>query len=177
MDKWTDKIPSFLWIPIIVAAIALLIGGVMAFFFGLSYVEGFGSLLILALGWIGFRSGNNTPSADVGSIGIAVGITFFALMGLALDQTGNFIYNQPMEWIFCPENTELARETIQRGARGGGVSMSQNFTCASSNNGEILRKITVFEHLAYRFIQYVVLGYILLYASRIYGKIKTSRKG
>lgn len=175
MRKWTEKIPSFLWIPIIVGAIALFIGAWLGFFYGIGYVEGFGSLIILVLGWIGFRVGNNSKDLEIGNFGIAIGITFFALMGMALDQTGNFIYNEPIQWIFCPENTELTRETISRGVRGGGVSLSQNFACVT-DGGEVVRKISGSEHFAFRFVEYIVLGYILLFASRIYGKIKRSGK-
>ena len=149
----------------------MFIGGMMAIFYGIGYVEGFGSLILLVLGWIGVRVGNNSDNLDAGGVGVAVGIIFFALMGLALDQTGNFIYNQPMEWIFCPANTELMRETVRSGARGGGITLTQNFTCVDSI-GDIVRKISMFEHLAFRFIEYVVLGYILLYLNRFYAKIK-----
>jgi hypothetical protein len=171
MGKLTDKIPSFLWIPIIVGAIALFIGGALALFYGLGYVEGFGSLLILVAGWFGFRVGNNSDELKLGSFGLALGISFFALMGMALDQTGNFIYNQPMEWIFCPENAELMRETIKRGARGGGITLTQNFACVAQN-GEIIRQISGFEHYAFRFVEYVIIGYILLYSSRLYSWIR-----
>lgn len=176
MSEWTEKIPSFLWIPIIVGAVALFIGTMLAVFYGIGYVEGFGSLIILVLGWLGFRVGNNSDNLETGGFGVALGITFFALMGMALDQTGNFIYNQPMEWLFCPENSHLTRETISRGVRGGGVSLSQNFACVAESNEEILRKISGFEHFAFRFIQYVALGYILLYLSRGYAKIRRFRK-
>lgn len=172
MSSWTDKIPSILWIPIIIGGIALFIGGGWAIFYGFGYVEGFGSLIMLVLGWIGFRIGNNSDEKDVGnSLGVAVGLTFFALMGMALDQTGNFLYNKPLEWVYCPENSELIRETIKSGARGGGVQLSQNFVCVAQN-GEVLRKVSMFEHLAVRFVEYVFLGYILLYLSRFYGKLR-----
>lgn len=117
MSKFTDKIPSFVWIFIIIGAIALFIGGMLAFFYGIGYVEGFGSLILLLLGWVGFRVSNNSNDLNVSSFGVALGITFFALMGMALDQTGNFIYNKPLEWIFCPADSELIRETISRGVR------------------------------------------------------------
>jgi hypothetical protein len=171
MSKWTEKIPSFLWIPIIIGGIALFIGGVLAIFYGFGYVEGFGSLIMLVLGWIGFRIGNKSDEKDVGKFGVAIGITFFALMGLALDQTGNFIYNQPLEWIFCPANSDLVRETIKGSARGGGVTLNQSFTCVTQT-GEIVRQISMFEHLGFRFVQYVLLGYILLGLNRLYSKIK-----
>ena len=59
MSKWTEKIPSFLWIPIIIGGIALFIAALLGGFYALSYVEGFGSILILIFGVIGFRVGNN----------------------------------------------------------------------------------------------------------------------
>jgi hypothetical protein len=175
MSKLSEKIPSFLWIPIIVGSIALVIGGMLAFFYGIGYIEGFGSIMILVLGWLGFRVGHNSDDLQMGSFGIALGITFFALMGMALDQTGNFIYNQPLEWIFCPADSELTRETIQRGVRGGGVSLNQSFTCLAQNSGEVLRKITGFEHFAFRFVEYVVIGYLLLGLSRLYSWLKGTK--
>ena len=78
MPNWTSKIPSFLWIPIILGSIALLIGGTYAFFYGFSYVEGFSSLILLILGWFGFRIGNRSDDDLLKNraIGTAVGITF-----------------------------------------------------------------------------------------------------
>ena len=166
MGKWTEKIPSVLWIPMIIGGIALFIGAIWVIFYGFGFVEGFGSIIMLILGWIGFRICNNSDDLK-GGFAVALGITFFALMGMALDQTGNFIYNQPLEWIYCPSNSDLMRETVQSGVRGGGVKISQNFTCVAQN-GEIIRKITFFEHLAVRFVEYVLLGYVLLYLSRFY---------
>lgn len=176
MSKWTEKIPSILWIPIIIGAIALFIGGSYAIFYGFGYVEGFGSLVMLVLGWIGFRICNNSDGLETGTLAVALGITFFGLMGMALDQTGNFIYNKPLQWIFCPENSELMRDTIRRGVRGGGVSLSQNFTCVAANGEQIVREISVFEQFAFRFSQYVVIGYILLGLSRAYAKIRGFRQ-
>lgn len=174
MSKWTEKIPSFLWIPIIVGAIALFIGGSFAIFYGFGYVEGFGSLILLILGWIGFRIGNNSDGLETGSLAVAFGITFFALMGMSLDQTGNYFYNKPLEWIFCTENSELMRETIKRGGRKGGVSLSQNFACVAADGEKVLREISGFEHFGFRFLQYVVIGYILLGLSRLYARFRKS---
>lgn len=171
MTNFSERIPSFLWIPIIIGAIALFIGTIAAFIFGISYVEGFGSLLILVLGWFSFRITGNSEDLKLGGFGVAIVITFFALMGMALDQTGNFIYNKPLEWIFCPADSELMRETIRRGARGGGVSFNQNFACVNES-GEVLRSIASYEHFGFRFLQYVLIGYILLGVSRIHSRIK-----
>lgn len=175
MSKWSEKIPSFLWIPLIIGAIALFFGAVLAFFFGIGYVEGFGSLLLLVLGWIGFRIGNNSDDLKLGSFGIALGITFFALMGAALDQTGNFIYNKPLEWIYCSPESELFRETVQRSGSRGGISLTQNFACIGKN-GEVLRNIGMFEMLLVRFSEYLVIGYILLGLSRLFAILKNKIK-
>jgi hypothetical protein len=171
-----QKIPSFVWILIIVAAIALFIGAILGGFYALTHIEGVGSIILLVCGWAVFRFGNNAPEIKSSSIGIAVVISFFALMGMALDQTGNYIYNKPLEWIFCPPETELTREAITRGARGGGVTVNQNFTCVAENGGEVLRKISTWEVIIFRFFQYVLLGYLLLGMSRLYTRIKPALK-
>lgn len=170
MGKWTEKIPSVLWIPMIIGGIALFIGAIWVIFYGFGFVEGFGSIIMLILGWIGFRICNNSDGLKESGLSVAIGIICFAIMGLAFDQTGNFIYNQPLEWVFCPENSELLRETIKSGTRTGGVRLNQDFSCVAQS-GEILRKISMFEHLAVRFVEYVLLGYVLLYLSRIYAGI------
>ncbi|HEX8250300.1 MAG TPA: hypothetical protein VF599_19155 [Pyrinomonadaceae bacterium] len=175
--KFSEKIPSFVWILIIVGGIALFIGAIIGVFYGLAFVEGFASVILLACGWGAFRAGNNSPNLESSSFGIAIVISFFALMGMSLDQPGNYVYNKPMEWIFCPSESRLERGVMSVGTRGGrGVSVSQNFTCVSETGGEILRKISTFEQLAFRFFEYVLLGYILLGLSRVYTRIKSSIK-
>ncbi|HEY0049345.1 MAG TPA: hypothetical protein VGB68_08685 [Pyrinomonadaceae bacterium] len=175
--KFSEKIPSFVWISIIVAAVALFIGAIMGGFYALAFVEGFASLILLLCGWAAFRAGNNSPQLESSSFGIALVISFFALMGMSLDQPGNYFYNKPVEWIFCPAESRLERGVISTGTRGGrGVSVSQNFTCAADQSGEVLRKISTFEQLAVRFFEYVLLGYVLLGLSRVYTRIKSSLK-
>lgn len=176
MANWTKKIPSILWIPIILGAIAAFIGGGWLLFYGIGFVEGFSSLALLVAGWFGFRIANNTDELETGGLAVALGLCFFALMGMALDQTGNFLYNKPIEWLFCPADSEIAREAITRGTRGGGTSVSQFFGCVNST-GEVVRQITGWEHLAVRFGEYLVLGYILLGLSRIVGNLKRRYKG
>jgi hypothetical protein len=172
--NFSEKIPSFVWILVIVAAVALFIGAILGGFYVLTHIEGVGSIILLVCGWAVFRFGNNAPEIKSSSIGIAVVISFFAMMGMALDQTGNYVYNKPLEWIFCPPETELTREAITRGARGGGVTVNQNFTCAAENGGEVLRKISSWEVIIFRFFQYVLLGYILLGLSRLYTGLKSA---
>lgn len=172
MPNWTSKIPSFLWIPIIIGGIALFIGGIMAFFYGFSYIEGFSSVILLVLGWLGFRIGQRSEDLhQYGALGTAIGITFFALMGMALDQPGNMLYNKAIECAYCPENSDLEREAVSRGLQGGGVQISQKFECIDQDSGQVVRRINMFELLAVRFGEYVLIGYLLLGVSRLYTKI------
>lgn len=176
MSKWTEKIPSFVWILVIVAGIALFIGGMIGGFYAVTHLEGVGSIFLLLCAWGCLRFGANSPELEsdstFGKVGLAILITFFAMMGVALDQPGNFIYNKPMEWIFCPADTELLRDVARRAARGGGVSVEQKFTCVAAGGGQILRTIGMWEMIFFRFFEYVVLGYVLLGLSRLYSRIR-----
>jgi hypothetical protein len=144
-------------------------------FYAVTYVEGFGSIFLLLCAWGALRAGANPPELENSSLGIAFLLVFFALMGIAFDQPGNFIYNKPVEWIFCPSGTELTREVLSRSVRGGGVSLSQNFRCVA-DDGQVLHVIGGFEHILFRFFEYVLLGYVLLGLSRFYTKIKSAGK-
>lgn len=176
MSKWIEKVPSFVWILAIVAAVALFIGGMIGGFYVITHVEWVGSIFLLLAAWGVLRFGANAPEIKSdgtgGKIGLAILITFFAMMGVALDQPGNFIYNQPMEWLFCPADSDLLRDVVRRAARGGGVSVEQKFTCVATGGGQVLRTIGMWEMIFFRFFEYVALGYALFGLSRGYSKIK-----
>ena len=176
MSKWIEKVPSFVWILVIVTAIALFIGAMIGGFYAITHIEWVGTILMLLCGWGCLRFGANSPEiksdSALGKVGLAILITFFAMMGVALDQTGNFIYNKPLEWIFCPADSELTRDVVRRAARGGGVSVEQKFTCVAENGGQVRRTIGMWETLLFRFFEYVVLGYALLGLSRLYSRIR-----
>lgn len=176
MSKWIEKVPSFAWILLIVAGIALFIGGMIGGFYAVTHLEGVGSIFLLVCAWGCLRFGANAPEIKSdgapGKVGLAILITFFAMMGAGLDQPGNYIYNQPMEWIFCPADSDLTREVLRRAARGGGVSVNQQFTCVAENGGQVWRTIGTWEHFFFRFFEYVALGYLLLGLSRGYSRIK-----
>ncbi len=185
MSKWFEKIPSFVWIPAIVAGIALFIGGMIGGFYAVTHLEGVGSIFLLFAAWGCLRFGANSPEIKsdgaLGKIGLAVLITFFAMMGVGFDQPGNFIYNQPMEWLFCPADSDLTREVVRRAARGGGVSVDQKFTCVAQSGGQVWRTVGTWELVFFRFFEYVLLGYALLGLSRLYSRIrglpKKNRRG
>ena len=171
MSNWTGKIPSLAWILIIAAAVALFIGALWGGFYAVTHVEGVGSIFLLVCAWAALRGGANSPDLESSNLGLAILIVFFAMMGIGLDQPGNFIYNQPMEWIFCPPETELTRDVVRRAARGGGVSIEQNFNCVAAG-GQVLRRLSGWELYFFRFFEYVVIGYILLGLSRLYSRMK-----
>lgn len=171
MAKGTTKIPAILLTPIIIGAIVLCIAAAVGFFYGLGYIEGAGSLIAIVIGWIGFRIGNRTSEAEVGRYGVAIGIIVFATMGTALDQTGNCLYNLPMEYIFCPEGSSLWRETAQKALNSGGVQLRQQFTCMTKE-GNLLRTVSLIEYSLFRFAEYVIIGYLLLGVSRLYSQLK-----
>jgi len=171
MSSWIEKIPSFVWILIIVAGIALFIGAIMGGFYLFTHIGGAGSIFMLVCAWGALRVGANTPEIKSSRIGLGILITFFAGMGVALDQTGNFIYNEPLEWIFCPADSELTRDVLHRAVRRG-VSVEQNFACVAETDGRVLRTISGWELFFFRFFEYVALGYVLLFLSRSYTKIK-----
>jgi hypothetical protein len=175
MSKLFEKIPSFVWILIIVAGIALFIGAILSGFYLFTHIEGAGSVFMLVCAWSALRVGANTPEIKSSSIGLAILIVFFALMGNAFDQTGNFIYNKPLEWIFCPSDSELTRDVLHRAVRSG-VSVEQNFTCVAGNGGQVLRKISGWEQFFFRFFEYIVLGYLLYGWSRLYTRHKGFRQ-
>jgi hypothetical protein len=176
MSKWFEKVPSFVWILVIIAAIALFIGGMIGGFYVITHIEWVGSIFLLVCAWGCLRFGANSPEIKsdgaLGKVGLAILITFFAMMGVGLDQPGNLIYNKPMEWIFCPADSELRRDVTRRAARGGGVSVEQNFTCTQTGGEQISRKIGMWEMIFFRFFEYVLLGYVLLGLSRLYSRIR-----
>jgi hypothetical protein len=51
------------------------------------------------------------------------------------------------------------------------VQVSQKFECIDREGGEVVRRINMFELLAVRFGEYVVIGYLLLGVSRVYSRL------
>jgi predicted MFS family arabinose efflux permease len=170
VSKLSEKIPSFVWVLLFLGGIALFIGALIGGFYVTTHIEWIGSIVMLAGGWGALRLVAHIPELDGSKIGIAILILFFAILGIAFDQTGNFIYNEPMRWIFCPARAELARETVYR-ALNDGVSVDQNFKCVA-DGGRVLREISGWGFLLFRLFEYVLIGYLLLGLSRLYTRLK-----
>ncbi len=78
-----SRLPSIVWIAIFVGGIIGLIGGIIGLFWLLSNVEGAASIIMLLAAWGTIRVGSSIdamPSKGQ-SFMVAIGISFFALMG------------------------------------------------------------------------------------------------
>jgi hypothetical protein len=172
MSKYLKNLPSFVWIIIFLFGIIGLIGGIILVFTGIATVEGIGSLVILIVGLvIAWNSGGE----NIGSIGKASVILFFALMGLAIDQTGNFLYNKPIELIYCPPGTTLTREAIITNPLPGRTDINQDFNCVDHDK-EFVAGVDVGSVLLVRFIEYVIIGYLLDFVRVVKHKFTKGRK-
>jgi hypothetical protein len=176
-SSWYSHLPSFVWILLIVGGILALIGGVIGLFYGLSNIEGFASVLMLIVAWLVIRFGSgitvsSTKPAFTGQqIVTGVGISFFALMGVAIDQPGNYFYNRPLEWFFCPSDTQLHRGVDVTHPVPGQTNVTQDFTCVDTEN-QVVDGIKIGEIIATRFVEYVLIGYALIGLSRLYTRIR-----
>lgn len=155
------KLPAWAWILIIVGGglggIALIIGSFVA----LSTVEGFASAILLILGAIGFGVSPLRKPEKPAPFVRAIGLAFFALMGATVDQPGNGIYNRPIEMSYCEPGTTLTRDENVSNPLPGTTYIQQDFTCYD-DAGNPVKTINMFAVMGIRFVEYVLLGYLLL---------------
>lgn len=149
-----SQIPSIGWIIIFLGGIALLIGAIIGLFYGLATIPGFASIIFLVIGFFVIR---NTGS----SIANAAIIGFFALMGMAVDQPGNPIYNEPIGIWQCPDGTELNRGINVTHPLPERTDITQEFTCVDES-GTLVKRIGMGYVILVRLIEYLVLGYLLM---------------
>jgi hypothetical protein len=154
------ELPSFIWLLLIVGGIVVFIGGMIGSVVFLSTVEGVASLVLLLIAFFAGRvwSGERSQSTP-GMRGVA--LAFFALMGMALDQPGNFLYNLPIGALSCPAGSSLDRSTSVSHPRAGRTEFRQRFRCLDEA-GQQTRQVPMHHVLGVRFLEYVVLGYLLI---------------
>lgn len=165
------RLPSWVWTLIGLAALALFLGLIIGGFWALATVEGFASGIFLAIGIIVFRVFSGTRPASIPVI-CAVLVGFFALMGAAVDQTGNAAYNKPVEWCMCPAGSSLKRTADASHPLPGHTDITQNFICWKA--GEVVKYIDPFAVMGLRFVEYLLLAYGLLGLRRLLWKRKLS---
>ncbi len=162
-----ERIPSIAWIFIFIGGIALVIGFFIGLFYGLSNFEGFASLIFLIIGYFAIR---NTGS----SLGNAMMIGFFALMGVAVDQPGNPIYNKPVEIWQCEDDTHLNRGVDVTHPLPERTDITQNFSCLDNSTDEVVKTIGLEFVALTRLLEYIAIGYFFMgfnaVRKRLFGK-------
>jgi hypothetical protein len=166
------QLPSIVYVIGIVLGMIAFVVLINVGFFSLTQVEGLASILMLIIGVVGIRwlSGrkphkSNPPVAN--NIAVALGIVTFAGAGFAFDQPGNVLYNLPLQWLFCPANTQLVRESDIRNPRAGTTIITQDFACVNSD-GDVQAQVPIEGAMITRFVEYIVIGYMLLWLNGLY---------
>jgi ribosomal protein L40E len=158
--NWIKKIPVLGWILIGLATIGLGLALIIGGFWALATVEGVASIIFLLVGIVAFgvyRKGTFTRDKLVRAIAIG----FFALMGACVDQTGNYIFNLPVEKIACPAGTTISRHSEVDHPYAGKTVITQDFGCYNEQ-GEKIKTINTFALMGYRFLEYILLAYLLI---------------
>ncbi len=91
-------------------------------------------------------------------------------MGMAIDQTGNIIYNQPLA-LFCPDGTTYSRSVATYHPLPGRTDFVQNFQCLAAE-GKSPYDIPIGIVIGIRFMEYVFIAYFLLGIRFVIKKIK-----
>lgn len=166
------QIPSIVYVILIPLGIAAFIGTIVLFFTAIASIEGFASIIMLIAGYGAFRimRPDATIPGQSSSFFLAAGIVFFALMGLAIDQPGNLLYNKPLEY-FCPTGTSLNRSVNVLHPLPGRSDMIQHFQCFDAT-GNVAGQISLMHIIPVRFTEYVLIGYGLYFLSRVRNRKK-----
>jgi hypothetical protein len=171
-----SRLPSFVWIILFVLGIAALIGGIILLFYALTNIEGFASVLMIVIAWLVIRvgTGNSVPTESSSSqrLIVAAAITFFALMGMAIDQPGNYVYNRPLQWFFCPSGTELHRGVDVTHPLPGRTDVTQDFTCVDPRENAVIDNPSMGGVIITRFVEYVLVAYGLIALNRLYLRVR-----
>jgi hypothetical protein len=174
--SWLNRLPSFAWIILFVLGIAALIGGIILLFYALSNIEGFASVLMIVIAWLVIRfmtsDSIGTDSAAGWRLALAGSITFFALMGMAVDQPGNYVYNRPIQWFLCPSGSELHRGIDVSHPTPGRTDITQDFTCVDPRENVVVDSPPMGGVIIIRFVEYVLLAYLLIGLNRLYKRIR-----
>jgi len=164
------RLPSLAWVIIFPLLIILVIGFFSLLIYLTANIEWFATAVIVVSGFVAFKYANQTAAQNTevkktdGGFVLAVGIVFFALMGMAIDQPGNFVLNYPLN-VFCENNSTLERSVDVLHPLPGRTDMIQDFSCYDSS-GNYVNSIGMGYIIATRFIEYVLIGYGLHYLTK-----------
>jgi uncharacterized oligopeptide transporter (OPT) family protein len=166
-----SKLPAFVLVFLFPLGLIVFIGSIIMLFWALANVEGIASVIMVLAGF-GMAKGLNSdliePThrpdgskepksfANLFTAGI---IAFYALMGMAIDQPGNYFFNKPLEWFFCPTGSTLNREVTVLHPLPGRTDMIQDYTCRSLEEGKEVAQIGMGLIIGVRFVEYVIIGF------------------
>ena len=130
---------------------------------GMATIEGLASVLLLITGILAFRIFSRKPVASIKKLvqESLVGLLIFASIGVCFDQTGNFIYNKPLEYVLCPPDTRVQRVAVVSNPLPDSTYIIQDYACYGSD-GKAVSGISLVAVIVVRFIEYVLLGLIFL---------------
>lgn len=151
----------------IVAGLALFIALPIGFILAASYIEGFMSVLLVLGGFFLLR-----PVRAESNLLAAGALAFYALMGMALDQTGNVLFNKPIELAFCPSGSSLVRNVDVSHPLPGRTDFRQEFTCFEGTTPR--KELHVGHILGMRFGEYLLLGYVFILGHRLWKGLRGS---
>ena len=83
---------------------------------------------------------------------------------MAVDQTGNLLYNYPVQVLFCPVGSTLSRGVDITNPLPGRTDIIQAFTCLGSD-GAALLAIHPLQVMVVRFFEYIFIGYLRNYST------------
>ncbi len=174
-----SKLPSIAWVILLPLGLIGFIVGILALFWAIATVEGFGSVIMVAAGWMGVwlairpkKSSDDSQLAkqikntygktadSFGSLITAGVIVWYAIMGMAIDQTGNPLFNYPLRW-FCPAGISLNRNVDVLHLLPGRTDIIQNYTCFNSK-GDSVTQLNTLIVIGVRFTEYVLIVYLFI---------------
>lgn len=165
------KAPSWVWVFLFPLGIIAFVASIITLFYLLANVEGFASIIFIVVGFgLGSALATKMPGIVAGGA-----ICFYALMGMAVDQPGNYFFNKPIEWFGCPPQTTLNRTVDVTHPLPGRTDMTQNFQCFDSQ-GKLAGRASMTKVIGIRFLEYVAIAYLFMGLKVAHRKITTSSK-
>jgi hypothetical protein len=166
-----SKLPSIAWVVLLPLGLIAFIGSIIFGFWALATIEGVASVILVGAGWLGvvgaIRPGDRLNPKLVKQeaepfvgIVIAAVIVWYALMGMAIDQTGNPLFNYPLRF-FCPAGSSLNRDINVYHLLPGRTDIIQDYTCFD-NQGKVVKKLDMFMLIGTRFVEYLVIAYAMI---------------
>lgn len=158
-----------LFVLMFLGLIVIIIGSFIGAVYLIGNVAGIASIAFLLIGVIIFGVFSKYPQRN-SSIVLAFLIVLFTVTGAAVDQAGNYIYNLPVEYLMCPEGTELNRNVLVRYPLPERTEFVQEFSCVDKELN-VVENLSLAGILGIRFVEYIILAILLLLARSLLYKL------